>query len=146
MELSKENRQKVVDLHNAIDQHPENLGPDPFPLKHYHSNGIYCRELFIPAGCAIVGKIHRFPHLVTWISGEAIVFSEEGRTEIKAPVTLNSPAGAKRAIYAVTDVIMMTIHHTYQSDLTAIEAELIAPDFDDPMLEQELRNLVEGTP
>ena len=143
MDMKLNNRQNIMDLHESMAQHAENLGEDPFPLKHYHIPGVYCRELFIPAGAAIVGKIHRYPHLVCWISGEAVVVSEEGRLEIKAPVTLNSPAGSKRAIYAKTDVLMMTIHHTFQTELEEIEAELIAPTFDDTALIDEMRKLLE---
>jgi len=142
--VNNENRQKVTDLHAAMERHPGSLGEDPFPLKHYHIPGVYCRELFIPAGYAIVGKIHRYAHLVCWISGEAIVLSEEGRINVVSPVTVNSPAGTKRAIYAKTDVLMMTIHHTFQSELEKIEAELIAPTFDDAALIDEMHKLLEA--
>ena len=32
------------------------------PLKHYFAPGVYLREIFMPAGSVVIGKIHKTEH------------------------------------------------------------------------------------
>ena len=45
------------------------------------------------------------------------------------PLTMVSPAGTKRAVYAKTDVVWTTIHLTNETDLEKIEEETIAKSY-----------------
>jgi len=101
------------------------------PLKHTFSDGIYVREIFIPAGMFIVGKIHKHDHPNFLLSGEVTVVTEDGIEDLKGPLSIISKAGTKRALYAVTDLVWVTVHAnpTNTEDLNELEKEIIAPTY-----------------
>ena len=101
------------------------------PLKHTFSDGIYVREIFIPAGMFIVGKIHKHDHPNFLLSGEVTVVTEDGIEDLKGPLSIMSKAGTKRALYAVTDLVWVTVHAnpTNTEDLNELEKEIIAPTY-----------------
>ena len=101
------------------------------PLKHTFSDGIYVREIFIPAGMFIVGKIHKHDHPNFLLKGEVIVVTEDGTEELVGPLSMISKAGTKRALYAKTDLIWTTVHAnpTNTEDLKELEKEIIAPTY-----------------
>jgi quercetin dioxygenase-like cupin family protein len=99
------------------------------PVTHHHAPGLYAREIFIPAGVLIVGKIHKHSHVNTISKGRVIVATEFGTQELVAPVTFVSVPGTKRAVVAQEDTIWTTYHPTEETDLAKIEEEVIAPDF-----------------
>lgn len=85
---------------------------DLFPVKHSFTDKIYTREMFIPKGGLLTGRIWKdeFPFFL--LKGELIVVNEfDGKKTIKAPCSLISKPGAKRLIYAIEDSIMTTVHH-----------------------------------
>lgn len=98
------------------------------PTRHLFADGLYCRELFRPKDTLIVGKVHRKEHLYIVLSGEVTVVGDGKRERIKAPRILVSAPGTKRAVYAHEDSICATVHHTFETDLEAIEQELIEDD------------------
>jgi len=104
---------------------------DLCPLKHSFSDGIYVREIFIPAGMFIVGKIHKHEHPNFLMSGEVDVVTEEGARRLIGPCAMISPAGTKRALYAVTDLVWITVHHnpTNTQDLSKLEEIVIADNY-----------------
>ena len=52
------------------------------PLKHSFSPGIYARELEIPEGTLLIGKIHKHRHHNFLMKGETIVITESGGMEL----------------------------------------------------------------
>jgi hypothetical protein len=96
--------------------------------RHYWADGMYCRELFRPAGTVIVGKVHKKEHFYIVLSGEVTVSGEGYGERIKAPRIMVSKPGTKRAVYAHVDSICITIHRTEYKELKQIEAELIEHD------------------
>ncbi len=95
-------------------------------VKHHFSYGIYGRELFIPAGVMLTGKIHKYPQLNVLLKGEMSVLVGDEVRRISAPFTVASEAGTKRIALAHTDCIWLTIHGTHETDLAAIEDKFIA--------------------
>lgn len=123
-------RKQLYELQEAIGDLPE----VECPLQHVFAPGLYMRTIYIPAGTLIVGKIHKHQHGNILSSGEVLVITEEGGLErLQGPVTMVSPAGTKRALRALTDVVWTTCHlnPTNETDLAKIEAEVIAPTFED---------------
>jgi hypothetical protein len=119
------------------------------PLKHTFAPGTYAREIFLPKGCIVVGKIHKHAHLNIVSRGHVVVVTEFGLKEIDAresPVTFTSDAGSKRALYCYEDTIWTTIHTVHSTDLAEIEREIIAPDYPelDAFLARECLKLIEG--
>jgi hypothetical protein len=104
---------------------------DKCPLTHHFAPGLYAREIFIPAGILIIGKIHRHAHVNTISKGHVVVATEFGMMEMKAPHSFISQPGVKRAVLALEDTIWTTYHPTDETDLDKIEEYVIAPTFEE---------------
>ena len=95
-------------------------------LNHYFATGIYARELTIPAGYILTGKIHKTEHINVVSMGDITVWSEEhGVRRIRAPYTFVAKPGTRRVGFAHADTIWTTFHATTNTDLEEIEEELI---------------------
>jgi quercetin dioxygenase-like cupin family protein len=101
--------------------------------KHHFADGLYAREILIPAGCTLTGKIHRGEHLNFLMKGDITVWTEEGMKRLCAPAVIVSKPGTKRVGHAHEDTVWITVHASKQTSLEALEHELIAPE--DPILE-----------
>jgi hypothetical protein len=124
------------------------IGDSPLcPLKHSFSDGIYVREIFIPAGTYLVGKIHKHEHPNFLLSGIVDIVTEDEDRRIEGPMSLMSPAGTKRALRSITDCVWITVHHNPDNitDLEKIEEFVIAKDYEeyDRMLENKKTNLID---
>lgn len=97
---------------------------------HHFAPGMYLRELLVPAGMLIVGKIHRHAHFLFVMRGRALVISEFGRMEVSTGHFSVSPAGVKRVVLALEDTHFVTVHVNREDsrDLAVIEAEHIEPE------------------
>jgi hypothetical protein len=96
------------------------------PIKHHFSKGLYCREMFIPAGVVLTGKIHKDETLNILAQGTILVISSDGtEKELSAPSVFISPPNTKKAGYAVTDCVFINVHATNETDLDKIEREVI---------------------
>lgn len=116
-------RSKVFELEEAMKREFPTVY---LPVTHHFSKGIYGRELFIPKGTMLTGKIHKYTQLNVLVSGELLVVTEEGTKRVKPPFVIVSPAGTKRAAYAIEDSIWLTVHGTEETDIEKIEQHFIA--------------------
>lgn len=128
-----EARKRIVSLQGAMIDALESgeMHEADCPLTHYHAPGLYVREMFIPAGTAIVGKIHKHAHFNDISKGRVRVSTEFGFDILEAPCRFVSQPGTKRAVYAETDAIWTTFHPTEETDLEKIEEQVIAKSYDD---------------
>jgi hypothetical protein len=104
------------------------------PIDEAYGCCSYARQIFLPKGTAIIGKIHRHEHLNIIISGKVSVVTDAGKKYFEAPLVFVSDLGTKRAVYAEEDTIWVTIHltkHRGEENMDKIEAEVIAPTFKD---------------
>jgi hypothetical protein len=102
------------------------------PVRHYFSPGLYCREIIMPAGAFVVGKLHATEHPNIISHGDCSVWTaQDGLQRIKAPYTWISKAGVKKALYIHETTVWTTIHVTDKTDLTEIEKDMI---IDQPLL------------
>ena len=101
------------------------------PVVHHFSHGIYGREMHIPKGVVVSGKIHKYPQLNVLICGELSVLTENGVVRVRPPFVVVSPAGTKRIAYAHEDSRWLTVHGTHETDLEKIEAHFIAQTEDE---------------
>lgn len=99
--------------------------------KHHFAGGVYAREIFIPAGTTLTGKIHKTEHLNIISKGDISVATEDGVQRIKAPYTIVSKPGTKRVGYAHEDTVWTTIHGSKEKDLDKLELEFIAESHED---------------
>lgn len=109
-------------------------------VRHYITNtGLYAREMVIPKGTAITGRIKKHEHISVLSAGFVTEITEAGIQHIRAPYTMVSKPGTKRLVLAHETTVWVTIHATTETDLTKIEDELIASSHSDmPKLVQQL--------
>jgi len=92
---------------------------------HHFVDGLYARELHIPAGVALVGALHKTNHLYTVQTGECRVVSQEGEQTIKGPFMGRTKPGEKRIIHAITDCVWITFHPTDKTNISEIAKEIL---------------------
>lgn len=117
-------REKVNLLETEMRKQPQ----IELKTKHHFSYGIYARELLIPKGIMLTGKIHKCTQLNMLVQGEMDVLIGNDVKRIKAPFTIVSEAGTKRIAIAHEDCIWITVHGTHETDIDKIEAFFIAKD------------------
>lgn len=95
--------------------------------KHYFADGLYAREIYIPAGSILVGKLHKKEHINIISKGKIIIITEEGYSEVEAPFTIISPINTKKVVMSIEETIWTTIHLNpiNTKDLDEIEDFLI---------------------
>ena len=115
-----------------VSEYPQGDRPD-CPLVHNFADGIYIREIFIPAGLMLTGKIHKHRHPNFLMSGKVSMITEDGGAQVmEGPQSMVSPAGCKRALFTHTPTWWITVHlnpnnHTEFND--DLEDEIIAKDY-----------------
>ncbi len=95
-------------------------------VEHHFSQGVYARELHIPADTLLTGEIHKFKNLNILSKGCMSLLTDHGMMKVEAPFTVVSPPGTKRIAYAHTDCVWTTIHGTDETDIDAIKHTFIA--------------------
>jgi hypothetical protein len=126
-ELRAPSRELVLELERQILALPQ----VQMQVRHHFAPGLYARELTIPAGTVLTGKIHRHAHLCMISKGDITVLTENGMQRLKAPCTFISTPGIKRAGYAHEDTVFTTFHPTDETDLEKIEAMVVTDSFDE---------------
>lgn len=117
-------RNRVEALQVEISKHPQY---EP-PTEHVFHGGMYCRQVWRPAGCLIVGKVHKKEHFYMIVSGTVTVTTDDGVQTLTGPMLLCSKPGTKRAVYAETDALCMTFHRVDSDTVEAVESELVEDD------------------
>ena len=103
--------------------------PQYEPLtEHIFHGGMYCRQVWRPAGCLIVGKVHKKEHFYMVVSGTILVTTDAGVEHITGPKVICSSPGTKRAVYAETDALCMTFHRVDSITVEDVELELVEDD------------------
>jgi hypothetical protein len=119
----------MSEMHMAMLAQPNKV---ECPVRHFFSNGRYMREMLIPKGTVILGKIHKHAHLNNISVGHVQVYTGEGLLEFKAPHAFISTPGTQRLVHALEDTVWTTYHENPSDtrDLEQLEAEIIATSFD----------------
>lgn len=112
-------RDKVEAFQNAAMSHSE-LHVE-LKLNHIFSDGIYARELFIPKGTIVVGKIHKFHNLNFMTKGKMEVLIGDEMKIIEAPFHVVSPPNTKRIARALEDTVWVTVLRTDETNIDKID-------------------------
>lgn len=78
--------------------------------RHYFADGLYAREITIPAGALLTGKVHLFEHINVVSKGAIEVWTEDGMKTLRAPFTFVSRPGTKRVGRALDETVWTTFH------------------------------------
>jgi len=87
--LTHSPREKIMLLEHELLKH-EQIELD---TTHTLCDGLYARQIVIPAGTVLTGKIHLREHLNFIMKGEIAIFIWHGEQRIMAPALIVSPAG-----------------------------------------------------
>jgi hypothetical protein len=111
--------EKIQALQRAMES-ASCLPPEP---AHYFAPGMYMRELTIPKGMLVVGKIHKHAHFLILLKGRAQIVSEFGNDLVESGFISISPKGVKRVVLALDECTFLTVHSnsTNCEDLAEIE-------------------------
>lgn len=120
----------LTDRVNALKTELLKMDQIELPTQHLFHGGMYCRQVWRPAGCTIVGKVHKKEHFYMVVEGTVIVTTDEGVQELTAPALLCSKPGTQRAVFAVTDAMCMTIHRVDANTVEGAADELVEDDPD----------------
>ncbi len=133
-------RADVIAFEKMITAHPGHLTAKDFTVRHHFASGVYMRELHIPAGMIVVGKIHKYPCLTMLAKGKMKLLVNGKIVIVTAPHIGQSPAGIKRVGEALDDSIFITAHSTDKTDPDEIERDFSCAT------EQEYQSFLLGAP
>lgn len=126
-----EMRKSILQLEAAMQAMPEHQ--IEIKTTHTFAPGLYMREIFIPKGTLLTGKIQKTEYLNIISQGDISVATEAGLKRTKAPAVIRSHPGLKRAGIAHEDTVWITVHQnpTNEWDIDKLEAMLFAETFDE---------------
>jgi hypothetical protein len=101
-----------------------------FPVTNRFAGGVYIREIFMPAGNIVIGKIHTTQFFNVLVSGQCLIATTEGILHIRAPYTFVSEPGSQKCGLCITDVVWQTIHATDSTDVEEIVSGLTTDSYD----------------
>lgn len=106
-----------------------NVGFDEYGVAvHHHmpgADGIYAKEVHIPAGVELTSHAHTFTHKSILAAGKALVRSGEAEGLVEGPWVLTIEKGVPHSVRAITNVTWFCLHATNESDPERIDHTLI---------------------
>lgn len=123
-------RESLIALRELMLNSDDSIEPR---TEHEFAEGTYTRIMYLLAGQAIVGKVHRRACMNILLQGRIIVSSDElAPTDVEAPNWFVSGAGVAKAIYAVDDCIFMNVipNPTNTRDVGLLEDWWTHEDYD----------------
>lgn len=117
---------------------------------HKFTDGMYIREIFMPAGSLITSKIHKTEHPYIVSYGKvAVSIDAQEWDEITAPYTGITIPGTRRVLYIIEDCIWTTFHRidgmkSEYNELSDEQKEDIVKEIEEKILEPHL-NYLTGT-
>jgi hypothetical protein len=80
-------------------------------VTEYFANGVYVREVVVPAGTFAIGGLHKFDHISIMVSGSLSMWTEyDGLQRLSGYNVVNAKAGVKRAGVFLEETKWVTAH------------------------------------
>ena len=125
LKINPDHQVKIDALADAIVD--AKLPPVSLEPTNYFAHGTYTRELFIPEGTVIAGKIHRYNCIAIIPYGHVTVTTDDGDYDIIGPKTLVTGTGSK-GVFAHKDTLWITVHPWHGiEDVNEVEKYVIIP-------------------
>ena len=94
---------------------------ESMPHVDHFADGLYGRELFMPAGIIVTSMIHVKDHFCFVMYGKAEVVDEfSGAQLVTGPCMMKTKAGTKRILRILEDSLWITVHATEETDVDEI--------------------------
>ena len=146
--IVRENDSRIDELEATIIQEVDSL--IDAPLVHKFTDGMYIREIFMPAGSLWTSKIHKTEHPYVVSYGKvAVSIDADEWYEITAPYTGITTPGTRRVLFILEDCIWTTFHRidgmkSEFNDLSEEKIKEIVEGIEDKILEPHI-NYITGT-
>jgi hypothetical protein len=114
------------------------------PVTDHFAPGVYCREVFMPAGAFVVGHVHKTAHLNILLSGKLRVYMSGAIHELSAPFVFRSGVGVQKIGFILEDCTWLTVHPTDKTDVEEIYREIIDAEAVGVLGGQAMKALTEG--
>lgn len=142
--MNQEISEKV--LNHNIDE-LESVMLDNFPIidcpvTNRFTDGMYVREIFMPAGAFITSKIHKTQHQYFILKGKAIVWIDGIEQILEAPYIGVTEPGTRRVLYILEDTIWATSHPNPNNETLEQLEERIIQKNDNPYLTEDMKNKI----
>ena len=119
----------LVNLDETVEHHTEAM-QEVCPVTHHLDNGLYTREIFMPAGQLVVSFIHKQNHPSFFMEGEMSLLMDTGEVKrVKAPMVVHTEVGTQRVAYIHEDVRWACVYRTDATTIEAAEREVYTMDF-----------------
>ena len=103
-----------------------------YPLKQHIENGMYTREIFMPAGHLIVSMIHKQNHPSFLLRGKVSYLNDEGVVDtITAPQVIQTKEGAQRVFFVHEDTDWCCVYKTDAKTFEEAEADVYVDTYHD---------------
>lgn len=124
-------KDQIIEYISNIEKAMESGMAIDIPIEHRFSEGVYAREMTVPKGVMLVGRVHKFRNLNILSKGEVSVLSIDGIMRVKAPFTFVASPGSKRLFYMHEDTVWTTILGTSETNVEKIESEFTVKNYSD---------------
>lgn len=94
-------------------------------IVHHFSDGLYAKQMIIPADTMILKHTHSFSHLSILAAGKVAVMQGDDAEIIEAPACIEIKAGLVHGVKALTDCVWFCIHSTDEKDASKVDNVLI---------------------
>ena len=100
------------------------------PVTHHLENGLYTREIFMPAGQLVISFIHKQNHPSFFMEGDMSLLMDTGEVKrVKAPMTVHTEVGTQRVAYIHEDTRWVCVYRTDAETVEEAEKEVYTMDF-----------------
>jgi quercetin dioxygenase-like cupin family protein len=120
-------RKKIDALQDALEDFPQT----EIKVTNTFAGGVYSREIFIPKGTMLIGKVHLTDHFNICLKGDLTFLTVDGPKRIVGPTMFVAPAGTKKLAYANEDSVWANMHPALTDDPEKIVDALTVDKFID---------------
>lgn len=92
---------------------------------HNFSDGLYAKQMHVPAGYVVGTHTHKYSHLSILAKGKVIVRTDDSEKLVEAPACLEIEKGIHHSIEALEDAVWFCIHATNETDVDMVDQVLI---------------------
>lgn len=95
-----------------------------YPTTHTFTKGLYCRQIFMPAGDLVISEIHETQYQFVVLMGSISVWTwPKGWNRIEAPFAGVTEPGTRRILLIHEDCVFQTYHPTLEGETTHEQVE-----------------------
>lgn len=94
---------------------------------HHFDAGVYQRGLVLKAGLVAAGAVHLRRNLLTLVKGECLFLGDDEPVHAVAPWSTISGPGTQRAVYAITDCVLISYVDTALTDPDEVMQAVTVP-------------------